>query len=112
MTAGNSGSALSFEPIALSAESTVVAEFTPDPSKDAGFQSEADLERRLIELLQEQAYEYLPLHCEADLVANLRTQLEALNKVTFTDVAGVCLIHPACWQNRRNARRRSRFFVA
>ena len=36
-------------------------------------------------MLAEQAYEYLPLHSEAELVANLRLQLEALNKITFTD---------------------------
>ena len=79
------GSAVGYEPIALSAESTVVAEFTPDPAKQTGYQSEADLEKALIGLLQEQAYEYLPLRAEADLVANLRTQLEVLNKVAFTD---------------------------
>ncbi len=33
----------------------------------------------------EQAYEYLPITSEADLVANLRAQLEALNRITFTD---------------------------
>ncbi len=38
-----------------------------------------------IALLEEQAYDYLPLHSEAELTANLRVQLEALNKVTFTD---------------------------
>jgi len=77
--------AVHFEPIALSAESTVVAEYAPPPAAEAGYQSEADLESTFLALLVEQAYEYLPLHCEADLVANLRTQLEALNKVTFTD---------------------------
>ncbi len=63
----------------------MVAEFVPDPANQAGYQSEADLEQALIALLQEQAYDYLPLHSEAALVANLRVQLEALNKVTFTD---------------------------
>ncbi len=77
--------ALGFEPIAISAESTVVAEFVPDPASQTGYQSEADLERAFIALLEEQAYDYLPLHSEAQLVANLRVQLEALNKVTFTD---------------------------
>ena len=74
-----------YEPIALSAESTVVAEFVPEPAGQASYQSEADLERTFLALLEEQAYEYLPLHSEADLVANLRVQLEALNQVTFTD---------------------------
>ena len=32
-----------------------------------------------------QAYEYLPLTSEAELIANLRAQLEALNGITFSD---------------------------
>ena len=79
------GLSVAYEPIALSAESTVVAEFVPDPARQAAYQSEADLEKTFIALLQEQAYEYLPLHSEAELVANLRVQLEALNSITFTD---------------------------
>ena len=78
-------SRLRYEPIALSAESTVVAEYVPEPANQTGHQSEAALEQRLLAMLQEQAYEYLPLHGEADLVANLRVQLEALNQVRFTD---------------------------
>ena len=74
-----------FEPIALSSESTVVAEFEADPAEATRYQSEAELEAELIRLLREQAYEYLPITSEADLVANLRTQLEALNHLTFTD---------------------------
>lgn len=74
-----------FEPIALSSESTVVAEHVPDASTAAAYQSEADLERELIELLRSQAYEYLRVSSEADLVANLRAQLETLNGITFSD---------------------------
>ncbi|UCN14992.1 type I restriction endonuclease subunit R [Cellulomonas iranensis] len=79
------GTGSRFEPIALSSESTVVAEFEADPAEAARYQSEAELEAELIRLLREQAYEYLPITSEADLVANLRTQLEALNRMTFTD---------------------------
>ncbi|WP_435870161.1 type I restriction endonuclease subunit R [Cellulosimicrobium funkei] len=74
-----------FEPIALSSEATVVAEFEADPSEATRYQSEAELEAELVRLLREQAYEYLPVTSEADLVDNLRTQLEALNRITFTD---------------------------
>ncbi len=74
-----------FEPIVVSAESTVVAEFIPDAASEAAYQSEADLEREFIKLLQSQAYEYLPITSEAQLVANLRTQLELLNSITFSD---------------------------
>ncbi|GAB1233504.1 type I restriction endonuclease subunit R [Ferrigenium sp. UT4] len=75
-----------YEPIALSNESTVVAEFVPELAvRQAEYQSEAALEREFIEQLQRQAYEYLPITSEAVLVANLRTQLEALNKIEFSD---------------------------
>jgi len=74
-----------YDPIALSAESTVVAEYVPDAKAETAYQSEADLEGELIQLLQSQAYEYLPLTSEAQIVANLRTQLEALNGTTFSD---------------------------
>ena len=75
-----------YEPIALSSESTVVAEFVPDPGvREAGYQSEAALERDFIAQLQKQAYDYLPLTSEAALIANLRSKLEALNKIAFSD---------------------------
>lgn len=75
-----------YEPIALSSESTVVAEFVPEPGvREPGYQSEAALERDFIAQLQKQAYDYLPLTSEAALVANLRAQLEALNKIAFSD---------------------------
>jgi type I restriction enzyme R subunit len=74
-----------YEPIAVSSESTVVAEFIPDAATGAAYQSEADLEREFVKLLQSQAYTYLPITTEAQLVANLRTQLETLNAITFTD---------------------------
>ncbi|ATQ27327.1 DEAD/DEAH box helicase [Rhodococcus ruber] len=79
-------SARKYDPIAISAESTVVAEYVPDAkAAEAAYQSEAALERELIRLLQSQAYEYLPITSEAQLIANLRTQLEALNHITFSD---------------------------
>ena len=74
-----------YEPIAVSAESTVVAEFVPEPTTATAYQSEAELEQTFLDLLQAQAYEYLPITSEADLIANLRTQLEALNAMTFSD---------------------------
>ena len=76
-----------YHPIAQSSESTVVSEFVPDPPsvRDAGYQSEDALEKALIAQLQGQAYEYLSFTTEAELVANLRTQLERLNKMQFSD---------------------------
>jgi len=74
-----------YDPIAVSSESTVVAEYVPDAQAASAYQSEAALESEFIKLLQGQAYEYLPITSEAQLVANLRAQLEALNGITFSD---------------------------
>jgi type I restriction enzyme R subunit len=76
-----------YEPIALSNESTVVAEFLPEflGVREAAYQSEAELEKAFIKQLQVQAYEYLPFTSEAELIANLRRQLEKLNKLQFSD---------------------------
>ena len=71
--------------IAESQEYTVVAEYDHVATPAEGFQSEADLEKEFIRLLGEQGYEYLPIHTEADLISNLRTQLEKLNHYHFTD---------------------------
>ncbi len=71
--------------IAASNESTVVAEYTPESSRSDSFQSEAALEKEFIRLLCELGYERLTIHKEADLIANLRTQLEKLNNYRFTD---------------------------
>ena len=65
--------------------STVVAEYTPMYRVEKSYQSEAELERAFIELLELQAYEYLPISSEVDLVLNLRKQLERLNTYAFTD---------------------------
>jgi type I restriction enzyme R subunit len=74
-----------FEPIAVSAESTVVAKFIPEPASASVYQSEAELECEFIKILQSEAYGYLPIRTEADLIANLRVQLEALNNIKFSD---------------------------
>ena len=74
-----------YDPIVVSAESTVVAEYVSETADEAAYQSEAALEREFIGVLQSQAYEYLPLTSEAELIANLRLQLEALNGIVFSD---------------------------
>ncbi len=73
------------EPISVGTESTVVAEYAAPLSSEEGYESEAALERRFIELLSSQAYEYLPLRSEEALIENLRRQLETLNSLIFSD---------------------------
>ncbi len=86
-----------YEPVALSNESTVVAEFLPEflGVREAAYQSEAELEKAFIKQLQVQAYEYLPIASEADLIANLRRQLEKLNKLPFSTPSGIGSSVPA-----------------
>ena len=71
--------------IAESQEYTVVSEYDHVATPAETYQSEADLEKEFIRLLGEQGYEYLPIHTEADLISNLRSQLEKLNHYSFTD---------------------------
>ena len=75
-----------FNIVSENAESTVVAEFIPSHSKrPAAYQSEAELEQDFIKQLQLQAYEYISIHTEEELITNLRKQLEKLNNYQFTD---------------------------
>ena len=73
-----------YEPIAVSAESTVVAEYVPE-ERGSAYQSEAQLEAEFIRQLESQAYEYVRIRNKADLVSNLRVQLETLNSMRFSD---------------------------
>lgn len=66
-------------------ESTVVAEYEPQPRRSDAYQSEAALEQAFIKMLSEQGYEYININNENDLIDNLRKQLELLNNYSFTD---------------------------
>ena len=71
--------------VAESTQSTVVAEYTPNGKRISDYQSEAELERAFIKQLETQAYEYVSITSEANLILNLRRQLEKLNDFKFTD---------------------------
>ncbi|MFA7319579.1 MAG: type I restriction endonuclease subunit R [Parcubacteria group bacterium] len=74
--------------VAENPQSTVVAEYrkVADRVSDGNsYQSEAELERAFIKQLETQAYEYLRITSEDELVQNLRQQLEKLNNFTFSD---------------------------
>src|SRR5699024_1405193 len=74
-----------YDPIAVGGESTVVAEYEADANAEASYQSESQLEQELIRLLESQAYDYLPITSQSQLEDNLRTQLEGLNKIEFSN---------------------------
>ncbi len=66
-------------------ESTVVAEYEPDRERVSSYQSEAELEEELLRILESQGYERPSIHSEDDFKNNLRTQLEALNNIQFSE---------------------------
>ena len=74
-----------FNIVAATSENTVVTSYEPVQNRSDSYQSEAALERKFIQMLTQQGYEYLAIHQEADLIANLRHQLEILNDYQFTD---------------------------
>ncbi len=74
-----------FNIVAQTTENTVVTEYDPVKARSDNYQSEAALETEFIRLLCEQGYEYLQIHTEADLIANIRYRLEILNNYQFSD---------------------------
>jgi type I restriction enzyme R subunit len=71
--------------VAQQNQSTVVGEYVLSSVREESYQSEAELERAFIRQLESQAYEYLSINSETDLVLNLRHQLEKLNNIQFSD---------------------------
>lgn len=75
-----------YEIVSENSESTVVGCYErADNLRDKAFQSEADLERDLIDRLCRQGYEYVDVRSEGQLIENLRHQIERLNSMTFSD---------------------------
>ncbi|EKO3608159.1 type I restriction endonuclease subunit R [Vibrio metschnikovii] len=72
--------------IAESNNFIVLDRYTKQWQVNESYQSEGDLERELIHDLTQQGYEYLPALTTPDaMMVNVRKQLQALNKVEFTD---------------------------
>ncbi len=65
--------------------STVITNYKGIDGTVKYYQSEAQLENEFIKTLLEEGYERLIVNSPSDLVSNLRTQLEKLNKVKFTE---------------------------
>lgn len=76
----------SYKSIAESNNFIVLDRYTKQWQVNDSYQSESDLERELIQDLTQQGYEYVPNLTTPDaMMANVRTQLQTLNKTTFTD---------------------------
>ena len=72
--------------IAESKNFIVLDRYESEWAAAAGYQSEADLENEMIRDLVAQGYEYLPdMKTQADMLANVRAQIQALNSVVFFD---------------------------
>lgn len=71
--------------VAENPESTVVAEYQTPYIRETAYQTEDQLEKAFIQQLQGQAYDYLKINSEAELVNNLRVQLQKLNNYTFSN---------------------------
>src|SRR5690554_4441757 len=75
-----------YTPIAESNNFIVLDKYTQNWHVAESYQSEADLERELIQDLVNQGYEYLPaLNNPQAMLANVRVQLQALNGVEFLE---------------------------
>jgi type I restriction enzyme, R subunit len=75
-----------YKTIAESNHFIVLERYQKDWQVAESYQSEGDLERELIQDLQNQGYEYRPgLNTPDKLLANVREQLQTLNAMQFTD---------------------------
>lgn len=75
-----------YKTIAESKNFIVLDKYTREWQVAEGYQSENDLERELVEDLVNQGYEFLPrLSSPEAMLANVRTQLQNLNNVQFSD---------------------------
>ena len=74
------------KPIAESKNFIVLDKYTKAEQGADHYQSEAELERELIQDLRNQGYEFLPALASPEaLLANVRERLEDLNSVAFSD---------------------------
>ncbi len=74
------------KPIAESKNFIVLDRYSSDWTAPDHYQTEAELERELIQDLRNQGYEFLPdLTSQTAMLANVRLRLEALNSVSFFD---------------------------
>lgn len=75
-----------YKPIAESNSFIILERYVREWNVAESYQSESDLERELIADLQNQGYEYRPdLNSQQALLANVRSQLQILNNVQFSN---------------------------
>ena len=79
-----------YKPIAESNNFIVLDKYTKIEQQGSGYQTEADLERELVQDLVNQGYEHLTsVTTPEKMLANVRVQLQNLNNVEFTEAEWV-----------------------
>lgn len=76
---------IDFDVMAFGGQATVCSALPKQQRRSSAYQSEAQLEDAFVKQLCRQGYERLAVSSEEELIANLRTQLEALNRIGFSD---------------------------
>ena len=76
---------IDFDVMAFGGQATVCSALPKQQRRSSAYQSEAQLEDAFVRQLCRQGYERLVVSSEEELIANLRTQLEALNRTSFSD---------------------------
>lgn len=76
---------IDFDIMAFGGQATVCSALPKQQRHSSAYQSEAQLEDAFVKQLCRQGYERLAVSSEEELIANLRTQLEALNRISFSD---------------------------
>lgn len=74
-----------FDVMAFGGQATVCSALPKQQRRSSSYQSETQLEDAFVKQLCRQGYERLAVSSEEELIANLRTQLEALNRISFSD---------------------------
>ena len=74
-----------YNTIAESNNFIVLDKYTKAQPTGDSYQSESDLERELIQDLQNQGYEFLAVKSQTAMLANIRAQLQSLNGVVFNE---------------------------
>lgn len=75
-----------YSTIAEMTDGIILSRFEKDPLvRETAYQSEAELERQLIENLVSQGYKTIFFKSNEQMYENLREKIEVLNKISFTD---------------------------
>jgi len=77
------------KPVVESNNFIILDKYTKIEQEITGYQTEADLEKELIQDLQNQGYEYIDVNTPEKMLSNVRVQLQTLNDMQFSDAEWV-----------------------